>query len=126
MPRNVPTDRARALRANDTRAEARLWEVLRNRRLGGWKWRRQVPVGAYIVDFLCLENRLVIELDGAQHADAVAYDERRTAFLQTQGFTILRFWNHAVFEGREGVCDAILEACGGESPNMPDLPNLPD
>lgn len=126
MPRNVPTDRARELRANETRAEARLWEVLRNRRLGGWKWRRQVPIGAYIVDFVCLDAKVVVELDGSQHANAAAYHERRTAFLQGRGLRVIRFWNHAVFEGREGVCDAILEACGGESPSMPQLPSLPD
>ncbi|MGH6967156.1 MAG: DUF559 domain-containing protein, partial [Phenylobacterium sp.] len=59
--------------------EARIWEALRNRKLGGWKWKRQVPRGSYIVDFLCLEAKLVVELDGGQHAEQVAYDARRTA-----------------------------------------------
>lgn len=114
MPRNAPTERARLLRAHDTAAESRLWQALRNRQLGGWKWRRQVPVGTYVVDFLCIEARLVVELDGGQHAEQVAYDERRTAFLEAQGLRVLRFWNHAVIEAREGVCDAVLAACGGE------------
>ena len=92
-----------------------MWEVLRSRRLGGWKWRRQAPQGPYIVDFLCLERRLVVELDGGQHALAVAYDDRRTAFLERRGLRVLRFWNHAVLEGREGVCQVILAACGGEA-----------
>jgi len=101
------TVRARTLRRDQTLAETRLWEVLRHRKLGGWKWKRQVPRGPYIVDFLCVERLLVVELDGGQHADAQAYDERRTAYLRNLGFRVLRFWNHAVIEGREGVCDAI-------------------
>jgi very-short-patch-repair endonuclease len=85
LPRIEGTVRARDLRANQTQVEARLWSKLRARRLGGWKWKRQVPRGPYIVDFLCVDAKLVVELDGGQHADNVAYDERRTAYLETQG-----------------------------------------
>jgi very-short-patch-repair endonuclease len=109
-------NRARGMRAEDTRAEAALWNALRAHRLGGWKWRRQVPKGPYIVDFLCDEGRLVVEVDGASHFDQVAYDERRTAYLATAGLRVLRFQNSAVLTHLEGVCLAILDALGGDRP----------
>lgn len=118
MPDKILTDRARALRAGHTRAEALLWHALRNRKLAGWKWRRQVPRGPYIVDFLCAEAGLVVELDGWTHGeDAAAYDDRRTAFLEARGLQVIRFNNQGVFEGLAGVCDAILEQCGGNAPH---------
>jgi adenine-specific DNA-methyltransferase len=92
----TPVARARSLRRDDTVAEARLWAALRDRRLGGFKWRRQVPRGAYILDFYCADARLVVELDGGQHSEAVRYDERRTAWLEAQGLQVLRFWNHQI------------------------------
>src|SRR3954462_15119853 len=104
---NTRRDRARALRRDDTDAEALLWNALRAHRLGGWKWKRQAPRGPFIVDFLCDEASLVVELDGGQHADRVAYDAQRTAYLQEMGFRILRFWNRQVMENREGVCRTI-------------------
>jgi very-short-patch-repair endonuclease len=99
--------------------ERLLWGSLRNRRLGGWKWRRQVPIGPFIADFHCVEAALVVELDGGQHGhdDAMAYDARRTAYLETLGFRVIRFWNHQVFENLEGVCEEILAECGGETPH---------
>ena len=117
MPGSPLRDRARELRKADTHAETLLWSRLRNRKLGGWKWKRQVPRGSYIVDFLCSEASLVVEIDGGQHAERVAYDERRTLWLQTQGLRVVRFWNHQVLENVTGVCDDILGACGGEAPN---------
>ena len=105
--------RARALRRDDTEAEARLWKALRDRRLGGWKWRRQVPLGPYIVDFYCAEARLVVELDGGQHAEQVAYDGHRTAFLECEGLRVIRFWNHQVLTSFEGVCLSIVNGCEG-------------
>ena len=110
----TPTERARTLRRDDTQAEARLWSALRDRRLGCWTWRRQVPQGPYIVDFYCAEAKLVVELDGGQHSEQVAYDERRTAFLETQGLRVIRFWNHHVLEHSNDVCLAILDVCGGD------------
>jgi len=110
---STPRDRARALRRGDTGAEARLWNALRARRLGGWKWRRQVPNGPFILDFLCVEAGLVVELDGGQHAEQAAYDARRTAYLERQGLQVLRFWNSDVLTNRDGACLTILEACGG-------------
>jgi very-short-patch-repair endonuclease len=106
--------RARTLRAEDTQAEARLWNALRDRQLGGWKWRRQSPQGPFIVDFHCPEARLVVEVDGGQHSEAAAYDARRTAWLEAQGLRVLRFWNTEVLTHRDGVCLTILDACGGE------------
>src|SRR5437868_4252880 len=113
MPTNPNLPRARTLRRDQTQTEGRLWGELRNRRLGGWKWRRQVPHGCYIVDFYCAERRLVLELDGSQHDDNQAYDQRRTRFLESLGLTVMRLPSHWVFEGLDGVCDAILAACRG-------------
>jgi very-short-patch-repair endonuclease len=111
---NTLRDRARALRRDDTEAEARLWNALRARRLGGWRWRRQVPTGPFIVDFLCVEAGLVVELDGGQHTDQADYDARRTTHLEGLGLRVIRFWNAEVLTNRDGVCLTILRACGGE------------
>ena len=112
--------RAKRLRRNDTDAEARLWVALGGRRgLGGWRWRRQVPFGPYILDFLCREAGVVVELDGGQHNERIEYDARRTAYLERAGLTVVRFWNDAVLTNRAGVCDSILAICGGERPSPP-------
>ena len=108
-------DRARSLRREDTNAEARLWRALRANRFGGWHWKRQVPFGPYILDFLCREANLIVEVDGGQHTEQAAYDARRTAFLESQGLRVIRFWNSAVLTNCAGVCDAILDACGERS-----------
>nr|QQZ51909.1 endonuclease domain-containing protein [Phenylobacterium glaciei] len=109
----------RELRAAQTRAEAKLWQSLRNRRLSGWKWRRQYPVGRYITDFCCLDAALIVELDGGQHSEAVVYDDRRTAYLESQGFRVIRFWNHEIYEHSAEVCDVILAHCSGETLTLP-------
>tara|TARA_B100000678_G_C18044821_1_gene436176 strand:+ start:269 stop:625 length:357 start_codon:yes stop_codon:yes gene_type:complete len=93
--------RARALRRSSTDAEALLWSHLRNRRFHDLKFRRQVPLGRFIVDFYCHELRLVIELDGGQHSEEA--DRERTAWLQSEGFRVVRFWNHEVLENADGV-----------------------
>jgi very-short-patch-repair endonuclease len=111
MTRNPLTERARSLRVEQTIVECDLWNRLRNHRLGGWKWKRQVPRDPYIVDFLCVEAGLVVELDGGQHAEAVAYDARRTAFLESLGLSVMRFWNIELVENMDGVCETILHAC---------------
>jgi len=87
------TARARELRRSQTDAEAKLWFHLRDRRLGGFKFRRQVPLGSFIVDFLCNDVRLVVEVDGGQHVDRANYDAQRTCFLESLGLTIVRYWN---------------------------------
>jgi very-short-patch-repair endonuclease len=89
----TPVLRARSLRIEDTKSEARLWASLRDRRLGGWRWKRQVPQRPYIVDFYCAAARLVVEIDGGQHAEQMGYEERRTAYLNAKGLRVLRFWN---------------------------------
>lgn len=92
-----------------TRAEAALWSRLRNRQIGGAKIRRQAPVGPYIVDFLCRERRLIIEIDGGQHAVTLGRDASRTAFLESRGYTVMRFWNNEVLANIDGVLQAISE-----------------
>ena len=99
---------ARDLRKNMTDAERTLWSRIKSRRLQGFRFRRQHPVGNYIVDFVCLELKLVIELDGGQHMDQQQYDERRDSFLKAQGFTVLRFWNNKVMKEVDGVLESIL------------------
>ena len=100
--------RARALRRNPTEAEKILWRELRYWQIEGHKFRRQQPLGNYIVDFVCLEKRLIIELDGGQHAEQIKYDLERDAWLHAQGFSVLRFWNNDVIENINGVKEAIL------------------
>jgi len=84
-------DRARQLRCDQTASETRLWDALSGRRLDGWKWRRQVPVGPFIVDFLCLEAAVAVELDGGIHAERPDCDARRDAYLRARGLQVLRF-----------------------------------
>ena len=101
--------RARELRTGSTDAERHLWYYLRAHRLG-YKFKRQVPIECFIVDFVCYEKRLVIELDGGQHQDKQAYDTRRTAVLSRKGFRVLRFWNHEVLQHTEEVLEVIRQA----------------
>ncbi len=103
--------RARSMRRAPTEAEQRLWGLLRDRRLSGLKFRRQVPVGPYIVDFLCVGARLIVEADGSQHGDS-RHDEVRDAYLAGEGWTVLRFWNHDVYRNRDSVMDTILARAG--------------
>ena len=103
------TTRARQLRRRQTDAERLLWSKLRSRQLEGRKVRRQYVIGSYIVDFVFLEDRLVVELDGGQHAEQVDRDARRTAWLEMKGFRVLRFWNHEVLANLEGVLEVIRQ-----------------
>ena len=103
-------ERARDLRRNPTVAEQRLWHRLRGRQLDGFRFRRQVPVGPFIVDFLCVEARLVVELDGGQHGEDSGEDGRRTAWLVAQGYRVVRFWNNDVLGNTVTVLEAILAA----------------
>ena len=102
--------RARRLRREQTDAERLLWGQLRDRRLAGFKFRRQAPRAPFIVDFVCAERGLVVELDGSQHgeAKAVDYDARRSAVLARDGLRVVRFWNEDVLTNLRGVVDAIL------------------
>src|SRR3990172_7459238 len=102
--------RARELRKHPTEVEARLWQHLRLRQIGGYKFRRQQPLGAYIVDFVCLEKKIVVELDGGQHAEQISEDAQRIVWLESQGFQVLRFWNHQVLAEMETVKMVIYHA----------------
>ncbi len=98
---------ARELRSQSTDAERLLWSKLRSRQLNGWKYRRQVPMGRYTVDFLCEDARLIIELDGGQHADAVAYDDMRSRWLNENGYQVVRFWNNDVLNNIAGILESL-------------------
>ena len=103
--------RARAMRHEPIEAEGELWRLLRDRRLSATKWRRQFPLGPFIVDFVCLERRVIVECDGSQPAENPR-DEARDAWLRSQGFVVARFWNHEILRERAGVIDTILARCG--------------
>ena len=104
--------RARELRKSATEAEKKLWEVLRRKQIHGLRFRRQYPIGPYFADFVCLPARLIVELDGGQHAEgsSLAHDRKRTTWLEGQHFRVLRFWNLDVFENIDGVMDRIADA----------------
>lgn len=112
--------RAQHLRKNLTEAESRLWSALRNKQVRGLRFRRQAPIGSYIVDFVCFAEKLVIEVDGGQHARQRAYDAERDAWLASEGFRILRFWKNEVLDNLEGVLTVITAAL--EGPPHPDPP----
>jgi very-short-patch-repair endonuclease len=99
-----------------TDAERRLWSRLRMQALEGHRFRRQSPIGRFIVDFVCPECALIVELDGGQHADQQTYDSARTAWLESQGYRVLRFWNSDVLENPEGVLEVILAALRATPP----------
>ncbi|MBI4279562.1 MAG: endonuclease domain-containing protein [Armatimonadetes bacterium] len=112
---------ARRMRREQTDAERMLWSCLRSRRLEHAKFRRQFPVGPYIVDFCCMEQKLVIEIDGGQHAEQAEADSHRTAYLAKLGYRVLRFWDNEVLTNASGVLDCIVEALGPPHPRpLPD------
>ncbi|MEE9376139.1 MAG: DUF559 domain-containing protein [Rhizobiaceae bacterium] len=110
--RKSPIKFAKQLRKNPTDAEHLLWHELRNRLLGGYKFTRQVPVGLYIVDFICRRKRLIVELDGSQHANS-QYDLKRTEWLNKEGYSVLRFWNNEILHEREDVLNTLLAVLDG-------------
>ncbi|MEY2884774.1 MAG: hypothetical protein RL490_2498 [Pseudomonadota bacterium] len=110
--------RARTMRKQPTEAERQLWAMLRDRRFGAFKFRRQVPIGPFIADFLCYDARLIVEADGGQHCES-ATDTRRTAWLEQQGFRVLRFWNHEILTQRREVLDRLYAALHSPSPRSP-------
>ena len=113
---------ARSLRKQQTNAEKLLWSRLRNRQLQGCKFRRQQPIGPYIADFLSLEPKLIIELDGGQHAEQQEQDNQRTRYLHALGYRVLRFWNHEVLNDLDAVLEAIRIAIVVRSPHPNPLP----
>ena len=94
-----------------------MWDRLRSRRLRQLKFRRQLPISGYIVDFVCLEEKVIVEVDGGQHNDRQVQDARRTAVLEKSGFRVLRFWNNEVLEKLDSVLEEILRAV--EAPPSP-------
>ena len=113
--RIVETRRARALRRDAPGAERMIWRHLKNRQLGGFKFVRQEPIGPFIADFVCREEKLVVEIDGATHSseDEIARDARRTAFLERLGYRVVRISNEQAFENVEGALEAILRVLEG-------------
>ena len=110
---------ARALRKRMTDAERKLWRHLRNRELGGWKFKRQYPVGSFIVDFICLEKNVVIEVDGGHHAENEELDIQRSAYLNKMGYRVVRFWNNEVLQETEAVLEAIFAILANSKQNSP-------
>ena len=106
-------ERARYLRQHLTDAESILWRRLRLFKKFGFHFRRQAPLGIYTVDFVCHRAKLIVELDGAHHAEQVqvAHDARRTRFLEARGYRVMRVWNSGVFANADGVAEAVLEEC---------------
>ena len=111
---------AKKLRGNMTDADRRLWYPLRAHRFGGFKFKRQVPVGPYIVDFACLGRKLIIEVDGGQHADSQS-DSVRDDYLRRAGFRVLRFWNNDVLRNTDGVLEVVMSEI--ESTPLPARPS---
>lgn len=119
QPRNpVLKEHSRQLRQNMTDVERKLWQHLRGKQFAV-KFRRQYPIGSYIVDFVCLGKRFIIELDGGQHSDQHQYDFKRDSYLRAQGFTVLRLWNHEVMENMEGVLKVIWDFINPTSTRLP-------
>ncbi len=109
MAKLTPRQRTtvRTLRARMTDAELHLWRALRHHQIHGARFRKQHPIGAFVADFACAEHKLVIEVDGGQHADRELTDAARTEYLRKKGWRVLRYWNNDVFERREGVLGDI-------------------
>jgi very-short-patch-repair endonuclease len=114
----------KALRLNQTEAEEILWYRLRNRNLNGFKFRRQYVLYGYIVDFVCLREKLIIELDGGQHAERKIYDKKRSKLLEANGFRIIRFWNNELLSNIECVLETIYDALTIKYPS-PDASRRP-
>ena len=124
--RDLLQSRARTMRHQPTPEERALWALLRDRRLEGYKFRRQRSIAPYIVDFVCLDRGLIIEVDGSQHSET-GYDQRRDDFLRAQGFRVLRVWNDDVLNNLAGVFDLVYAALTAPHPSAASrLPPSPD
>lgn len=108
---------ARGLRKSKTDAERKIWQLLRSRNLNDAKFRRQHPLGPYIVDFICINEKLIIEVDGSQHQQQQSYDAQRTTFLEQAGYRVIRFWDNDVLLQTENVMQAIYDRLVAPHPN---------
>ena len=115
-PATGAVERARVLRRDMTDAERALWRMLSRRQIEGFKFRRQVPIGRFVADFVCHEARLVIEVDGGQHDRSSETEIARTEILKNEGYRVLRFWNNEILENPEGVHAAITDFLPGHHP----------
>jgi very-short-patch-repair endonuclease len=118
----IHRERAKALRTEMTNAERFLWFMLRGHRFAGLSFRRQVPIGPFIVDFVCQRHRLIVEIDGGQHAADPKRDQRREEWLRSKGYRVLRFWNTEVLRNRPGVLQTIIDAVDSKLPPSLSLP----
>ena len=115
------TNVAKTLRKNTTRSERLLWKNLRAKQMQGIKFRRQEPIGHYVVDFVCFEKQVMVEVDGSQHMAEAARDKERERWLEEQGFRILRFWNNEVLRNLQGVLEIIRLNCLNHPPSDPPI-----
>jgi very-short-patch-repair endonuclease len=111
------------MRASPTDAEQHLWYRLRRKKIGNARFRRQFPIGHYIVDFVCLPARLIVEVDGGQHDVQASADDTRTAWLEAEGFDVIRFWNKDVLGNADGVVERIVEAVSLRIDTPPPTPS---
>jgi adenine-specific DNA-methyltransferase len=111
-------NRARTLRRQQTDVETKLWMRLRDRQICGAKFRRQHPIGPYIVDFCCPDRGLIVELDGGQHAEQTAADQVRTRFLEADGYRVVRYWNHQVLEQMDSILAEIVRLLDDPHPAL--------
>ena len=124
MPRIAPYLQisAKRLRSNQTDAEQKIWIRLRSRQINGLKFRRQYVKGPYIVDFCCLEEKIVVEIDGGQHAEQAENDQRRTKYLSKRGYRVLRYWSHDVLNSTDVVLQHIIDTIERLHPHPSPLP----
>ena len=125
MMTTTKTELARRLRRNQTDAERLLWFRLRDRRLASWKFKRQVQIDRFVVDFFCADAKLIGELDGGQHDHDGEHDRDRTRVLETMGYLVLRFWNHDVIRNTDGVLEEILSTADQHRSEPPHPTPLP-
>jgi very-short-patch-repair endonuclease len=120
----MANERARSLRKDMSESEWMLWRELRKRQVGGHRFRRQHPIGPYIVDFVCLEQRFVVEIDGGHHnePEQAKHDERRTRWLEQEGYRLFRVWNTEVFDNLDGVVETIWAELAGLRPSSAETP----
>jgi very-short-patch-repair endonuclease len=123
--KRASTEPARRLRRNQTDAERLLWFRLRDRRLAGWKFKRQAPIDHFVVDFFCGDAKLIVELDGGQHDHNKARDADRTRVLESMGYLVLRFWSHDVMRNMDGVLEEILSTVSKHRSGPPHPTPLP-